>query len=175
MPSFSGWTVCCQEYIQRKVFFGIMERKNFQIRAKIKFLVKLDWQGTYIIGGLQSVYVEHAPKRSCIYKWNNSFRDSREDMQLTVSLSISSRDLINFRLRASSLECDWEQAFCSKIDHIPKSIGLRSGKMEARAPLTRRTWNRRKKSMVKLSVPPVIKSYLVSAVLSAKRVYILNK
>ena len=35
--------------------------------------------------------------------------------------------------------------------------------------------NRRKKSMVKLSVPPVIKSYHVSAVLSAKRVDILSK
>ena len=35
--------------------------------------------------------------------------------------------------------------------------------------------NRGKKSMVKLSVPPVIKSYLVSAVFSAKRVDILRK
>ena len=37
-------------------------------------------------------------------------------------------------------------------------------------------WSSRgKKSMVKLSVPPVIKSYLVSAELSAKRVDILRK
>ena len=46
---------------------------------------------------------------------------------------------------------------------------------EARAPLTRKTWYRGKKSMVKLFVPPVIKLYLVSAVLSAKRVDILSK
>ena len=45
----------------------------------------------------------------------------------TVFPSISFPYLINFRLRASTLECDWEQAFWSKIDHIPRSVGLRSG------------------------------------------------
>ena len=45
----------------------------------------------------------------------------------TVSPSISSHDLISFRLRALTLECNWEQAFYSKIDHIPKPIGLISG------------------------------------------------
>ena len=45
----------------------------------------------------------------------------------TIEPSISSHDLINFRLRASTLECNREQAFCSKIDHIPKFTRLRSG------------------------------------------------
>ena len=44
----------------------------------------------------------------------------------TDSFTIDFFYLINFRLRASTLECG-EQAFCSKINHIPKSIGLRSG------------------------------------------------
>ena len=45
----------------------------------------------------------------------------------TVTPSISFHELINFLLRSSTLEGDWEQASCSKIDYIPKFIGLRSG------------------------------------------------
>ena len=94
----------------------------------------------------------------------------------TVSPSISSHDLINFCLRTSTLECDWEQAFCFKIDHIPKSIWLRSGEDGDQSFFHQKDLKSRKeKSMVKLSVPPVIKSYLVSSVLSAKRVNILSK
>ena len=45
----------------------------------------------------------------------------------TDSPLISSHDLINFHLRASTLEYDLEQAFCFKIVHIPKYTELRDG------------------------------------------------
>ena len=45
----------------------------------------------------------------------------------TVSLSIFTQDSFNF-FNFSTFECDTVQAFLSKMDHIPKSIGLRSGK-----------------------------------------------
>ena len=44
----------------------------------------------------------------------------------TVSLSIFTQDSFNF-FNFSTFECDKVQAFLSKMDHIPKSIGLRSG------------------------------------------------
>ena len=44
-----------------------------------------------------------------------------------VSLSIFAQDSFNFFFNFSTFECDTAQAFLSKMDHIPKSIGLRSG------------------------------------------------
>ena len=44
----------------------------------------------------------------------------------TVSASISAQDLVSFCFRTSTLEWDTAQDFCSKIDHIPKSIGFKS-------------------------------------------------
>ena len=43
-----------------------------------------------------------------------------------VSLSIFAQDSFNFFLNFSTFECDTAQVFLSKMDHIPKSIGLRS-------------------------------------------------
>ena len=37
------------------------------------------------------------------------------------------QDSFNFFFNFSTFECDTAQAFLSKMDHIPKSIGLRSG------------------------------------------------
>ena len=45
-----------------------------------------------------------------------------------VSLSIFAQDSFNFFFNFSTFECDTAQFFLSKMDHIPKSIGLRSGK-----------------------------------------------
>ena len=40
-----------------------MERKDFEVRTNIKFLVKLGWKGTEIIQTLQTVYKDDAPKK----------------------------------------------------------------------------------------------------------------
>ena len=56
-----------------------------------------------------------------------------------VSVSIFAQDSFNFFFNFSTFECDKAQAFLSKMDHIPKSIGLRSGEEGARVPLTKRT------------------------------------
>ena len=44
-----------------------------------------------------------------------------------VLLSIFAQDSFNFFFNFSTFECDTAQAFLSKMDHIPKSIELRSG------------------------------------------------
>ena len=55
-----------------------MERKDFEVRTNIKFLVKLGWKGTEIIQALQIVYKDDAPKKTCVYKWIERFRNGRE-------------------------------------------------------------------------------------------------
>ena len=58
-----------------------MERKNFHVRTNIKFLVKLGWKGTEIIQALQTVYKDDAPKKTCVYKCIERFRDGRAAVQ----------------------------------------------------------------------------------------------
>ena len=58
-----------------------MERKDFEVRTNIKFLVKLGWKGTEIIQALQTVYKDDAPKKTCVYKWIERFRDGREAVE----------------------------------------------------------------------------------------------
>ena len=58
-----------------------MERKDFEVRTNIKILVKLGWKGTEIIQALQTVYKDDAPKKTCVYKWIEIFRDGREAVE----------------------------------------------------------------------------------------------
>ena len=58
-----------------------MERKDFEVRTNIKFLVKLGWKGTEIIQALQTVYKDDAPKKTCVYKWIERFPDGREAVE----------------------------------------------------------------------------------------------
>ena len=58
-----------------------MERKDFEVRTNIKFLVKLGWKGTEIIQALQTVYKDDSPKKTCVYKWIERFRDGREAVE----------------------------------------------------------------------------------------------
>ena len=54
-----------------------------------------------------------------------------------VSLSIFAQDSFNFFFNFSTFECDTAQAFLSKMNHIPKSIGLRSGEEGRQSSLTK--------------------------------------
>ena len=58
-----------------------MERKDFEVKTNIKFLVKLGWKRTEIIKALQTVYKDDAPKKTCVYKWIERFRDGREAVE----------------------------------------------------------------------------------------------
>ena len=58
-----------------------MERKDFEVRTNIKFLVKLGWKGTEIIQALQTVYKDDASKKTCVYKWIEKSRDGREAVE----------------------------------------------------------------------------------------------
>ena len=50
-------------------------------RTNTKFLVKLDRKGTEIIQALQTVFKDDAPKKTCVYKWIERFRDGREAVE----------------------------------------------------------------------------------------------
>ena len=54
-----------------------MEHKN----SNIKFLVKFGWKGTEIIQALQTIYKDDAPKKPCVYKRIERFRDGREAVE----------------------------------------------------------------------------------------------
>ena len=58
-----------------------MERKDFEVRTNIKFLVKLGWKGTEIIQALQTVYKDDTLKKTYVYKWIERFRDGREAVE----------------------------------------------------------------------------------------------
>ena len=44
-------------------------------------LIKLDWKVTEIIQTLQKIYVDHAPKKTCTYKWIERFQDGRKAVE----------------------------------------------------------------------------------------------
>ena len=44
-------------------------------------MVKLGWIRTEIIQALQTVYKDDAPKKTCVYKWIERFRDGREAVE----------------------------------------------------------------------------------------------
>ena len=58
-----------------------MERKDFELRTNIKFLVKLGWKEAEIIQALQTVYKDDGLKKTCVYKWIERFRDGREAVE----------------------------------------------------------------------------------------------
>ena len=58
-----------------------MECEDFKVRTNNKFLVKLGWKGTKIIQALQTIYKDDAPKKTCVYKWIERFRDGKEAVE----------------------------------------------------------------------------------------------
>ena len=54
---------------------------NFEIRANIKFLARLNWKPVKIIEALQQVYGESAPCRAVIYDWIKHFKEGREQLE----------------------------------------------------------------------------------------------
>jgi len=58
-----------------------MDRQDFEIRTNIKFLVNLGWKGSQIIDALQTVYGDHTPQKTSIYKWIERFKNGRESVQ----------------------------------------------------------------------------------------------
>ena len=58
-----------------------MKRKDFEVRTNTKVLVNLGWKETEIVQALQTVYRDDAPKKTCVYKWIERFRDGREAVE----------------------------------------------------------------------------------------------
>ena len=91
----------------------------------------------------------------------------------------------HYRFLPTILSPSGQRTSCLHLSQILIWWTLRYGRFWSRRPVLSHTLvlkllngngpNRGKKSMAKLSVPPVMKSYLVSAMLSAKRVDVLSK
>ena len=59
-----------------------MELKDFKVkRNQHQIFGKACWKGTEIIQALQTVYKDDAPKKTCVYKWIERFRDGREAVE----------------------------------------------------------------------------------------------
>jgi len=58
-----------------------MENQALEVRANVKFLVNLGWQGIRIIEALQTVYGENTPVDSTIYRWISRFKEGREELK----------------------------------------------------------------------------------------------
>lgn len=54
---------------------------NFEIRANIKFLTKLNWKPVQIIKALQEVYGNSTPCRAVVYDWIKRFKEGREELE----------------------------------------------------------------------------------------------
>ena len=54
---------------------------QFEVRANIKFLTKLQWKPTEIIEALQNVYGDSSPSRAVVYRWIRRFKDGRGDLE----------------------------------------------------------------------------------------------
>ena len=54
---------------------------NFEIRANIKFLTRLDWKPVKIIEALQQVYGDSAPCRAVVYDWIKRFKEGRQQIE----------------------------------------------------------------------------------------------
>ena len=54
---------------------------DFEVRANIKFMVKIEWKGTEIMKALGNVYGINAPKKIAVYKWVQRFREGREELE----------------------------------------------------------------------------------------------
>ena len=52
---------------------------NFQIRASIKFLTRLNWKSVKIIEALQQVYGESVSCKAVLYDWIKRFKEGKED------------------------------------------------------------------------------------------------
>ena len=57
-----------------------MENLNFEIRAVIKFLTKLEWKSSAISDSLHSVYGESTPHKNTILRWMKRFKEGRESL-----------------------------------------------------------------------------------------------
>ncbi len=54
---------------------------QFEVRANIKFLTKLQWKPTEIIETLQNVYGDSSPSRAVVYRWIRRFKDGRDELE----------------------------------------------------------------------------------------------
>ena len=99
-----------------------MERKDFEIRTNIKFLVKLGWKGTDIIQALKTVYGGHPLKKTCVCKWLERFIDGREAVENNEGCGrpTTSKNVDSVR---SLVEEDGRLSVCEIAQAVDISVG----------------------------------------------------
>ena len=80
---------------------------NFEIRANIKILTRLNWKPVKIIEALQQVYGESTPCRAVVYDWTQHFKEGREQLEDNSRGETStSKNQENIRLVQNLVEKD---------------------------------------------------------------------
>ena len=98
---------------------------NFEIRANIKFLTRLNWKPVKIIKALQQVYGESAPCRAVVYNWIKRFKEGREQLKddLREGRPSTSKNQENIRLVQNLVEEDRRVT----IDETANAVGISHG------------------------------------------------
>uniref|UniRef100_A0A3P8VRL0 Mos1 transposase HTH domain-containing protein n=1 Tax=Cynoglossus semilaevis TaxID=244447 RepID=A0A3P8VRL0_CYNSE len=67
------------------MFYGVLQpskkMNNFEIRANVKFLTKLEWKPGKIVEALQQVYGDSSPSRAVVHAWVKRFKEGKEELQ----------------------------------------------------------------------------------------------
>ena len=98
---------------------------NFEIRANIKFLTKLNWKPVKIIEALQQVYGDSAPCRAVVYDWIKRFKEGRDqlDDDPRGGRPTTAKNQENIRLVQNLVEEDRRVT----IDEIANAVGIAHG------------------------------------------------
>ena len=98
---------------------------NFEIRANIKFLIRLNWKPVKIIKALQQVYGESTPYRAVVYDWIKCFKERTEqledDSREWKPFTLKNKE--NIRLVQNLVEEDGRVT----IDEITNAVGISHG------------------------------------------------
>ena len=98
---------------------------NYEIRANIKFLTKLNLKPVKIIKALQQVYGESTPCRAVVYNWIKRFKEEREQLEddSRKGRPSTSKNQENIRLLQNLVEEDRRVT----IDEIANAVGITHG------------------------------------------------
>ena len=98
---------------------------NFEIRANIKFLTRLNWKPVKIIKALQPVYGESASCRAVVYNWIKHFKEGREQLEndSRKGRPCTSKNQENIRLVQNRVE----ENRTDTIDKIANAVGISRG------------------------------------------------
>ena len=87
--------------------------------------MKLGWKETEIIEPLKTVYGDHAPKKTYVYKWMERFRDGRESVENDEGRGrpTTSKNVENVESVRNLVEEDGKLSACEIAQAVDLSVG----------------------------------------------------